>query len=91
MIPNIQIAPGTQVLFQRFCRIVHAYTTDGHSIPVDVEYEILHGTVVSDDGETADVFVDDAFRKETYHLKHSELTYVSPPSTVSFDQLLQGR
>lgn len=94
MIPNIQIESGTQVYFEQFCRIVH------YSIPVAVEYEVLHGIVVSDDGETADVLVDDAIHEQKhYHLNHKDLSYdisdilidLNPAPHISFDQLLQGR
>lgn len=96
MIPNIQIAPGTQVHFGRSVRFIPSYT----STPVDVTFEILHGIVVSDDGETADVLVDDAIHKQKhYHLNHKNLSYdisdilidLNPAPHISFDQLLQGR
>ncbi len=96
MIPNIQNAPGTQVYFSRSVRFIPSYT----STPVDVTFEILHGIVVSDDGETADVLVDDAIHKQKhYHLHHKDLSYDisdilidrNPALYISFDQLLQGR
>lgn len=92
--PNTPITPGTQVSFQQFHRVVKISTPDGRYISVGIEYEVLYGTVVSDDGETADVLVDDFSHKQKhYHLKHHELTFESapPPSSISFDDLLQGR
>lgn len=96
MIPNIQNAPGTQVYFSQSVRFIPSYT----STPVDVMFEVLHGIVVSDDGETADVLVDDAIHKQKhYHLNHKDLSYDTsvilinrnPAPLISFDQLLQGR
>lgn len=96
MIPNIQIAPGTQVYFNRFVRFIPSYD----STPVDVTFETLHGTVVSDDGKIADVLVDDSIHKQKhYHLNHKDLFYdisdilidLNPAPRISFDQLLQGR
>lgn len=96
MISNIQISPGTQVYFNRSIRFVPSYA----STPVDVMYEVIHGTVVSDDGEIADVLVDDAIHKQKhYHLNHKDLFYdisdsligLNPAPLISFDQLLQGR
>lgn len=96
MISNIQIAPSTQVYFNRSIRFIPSYA----STPVDVTFEVLHGTVVSDDGEIADVLVDDAIHKQKhYHLNHKDLFYdisdilidMNPTPTISFDQLLQGR
>ena len=96
MIPNIQIAPSTQVYFNRSIRFIPSYA----STPVDVMFEVLHGTVVSDDGEIADVLVDDAIHKQKhYHLNHKDLFYdssdilidMNPAPLISFDQLLQGR
>lgn len=96
MIPNIQIAPGIQVYFNRSIRFIPSYA----STPVDVTFETLHGTVVSDDGEIADVLVDDAIHKQKhYHLNHKDLFYdisdilidLNPAPLISFDQLLQGR
>lgn len=96
MISNIQIAPSTQVYFNRSIRFIPSYT----STPVDVTFEVLHGTVVSDDGEIADVLVDDAIHKQKhYHLNHKDLFYdisdilidLNPAPRISFDQLLQGR
>lgn len=96
MIPNIQIAPGTQVYFNRFVRFISPYD----STPVDVPFETLHGTVVSDDGKIADVLVDNSIHKQKhYHLNHKDLFYdisdilidLNPAPRISFDQLLQGR
>ena len=97
MIPNIQNAPGTQVYFSRSVRRIPSYT----STPVDVTFEVLHGIVVSDDGETADVLVDDAIHKQKhYHLNHKDLSYdisdilidLNPAPLISFDELIsQGR
>ena len=96
MISNIQIAPGTQVYFNRSIRFIPSYV----STSVDVTFEVLHGTVVSDDGEIADVLVDNAIHKQKhYHLNHKDLFYdisgslidLDPAPTISFDQLLQGR
>lgn len=96
MISNIQIAPGTQVHFNRFIRFIPFYA----STPIDVTFESIHGTVVSDDGEIADVLVDNAIHKQKhYHLNHKYLFYdisgslidLDPAPTISFDQLLQGR
>lgn len=96
MIPNIQIAPGTQVYFNLFVRFISPYD----STPVDVTSETLHGTVVSDDGKIADVLVDNAIHKQKhYHLNHKDLFYdisdilidLNPAPRISFDQLLQGR
>lgn len=96
MIPNIQIAPGTQVYFNRFVRFISSYDFT----PVDVPSETIHGTVVSDDGKIADVLVDDAIHKQKHHhLNHKDLFYdisdilidLNPAPLISFDQLLQGR
>ena len=96
MIPKIQIAPGTQVYFSRSVRFVPSYA----STSVDVTFEVLHGTVVSDDGKIADVLVDDAIHEQKhYHLNHKDLSYdisdilidLNPAPHISFDQLLQGR
>lgn len=96
MISNVQIAPGTQVHFSRSIRFIPSYV----STPVDVTFEVLHGTVVSDDGEIADVLVDDVIHKQKhYHLNHKDLFYdssdilidMNPAPLISFDQLLQGR
>lgn len=95
MIPNIQIEPSTQVCFQQFVKFIPSLG----STPAEVTFEILRGTVISDNGEFADVLVNDVFHNQKhYHVNHKNLFYdigsiltnLNPAPSFPFDDLLKG-
>lgn len=82
MISNIQIAPGTQVYFNRSIRFVPSYA----STPVDVMYEVIH--------YSPDVYVDlnDGDSPRGWFFTSAMLLPATLPHepTITFNDLLQG-